>query len=59
MEGDSASTDLLHLVGLAVIITVGYLGLDRVRREPDAFSYELQQAAKKAEDLLEVEARHS
>ena len=53
MGGESGSTDLLHLVSLGVIITVGYIGLDRVRREPDPFWDELKEAEKKAEELLQ------
>jgi hypothetical protein len=52
MGDESAEGSLLHLVSLAVIITTGYIGLDRVHREPDAFWNELRAAEQNVENML-------
>lgn len=49
---DDPVATLLHLAGLAVIIAIGYIGLDRVRRDPDRFWEDLIAAQRTAEEIL-------
>ncbi len=52
MGGTVHIDGLLHLAAITVVATAAYIGLDRVRREPDRFQRQLQDVRTRVHNLL-------